>query len=85
MERSEGFLGVLQNWGWGKGDLKENVVQRLGLGNVAIFENHVPGIAAKFITKSSVFILSLGVISLLELKQNNEQKAETIFVVPPYC
>jgi hypothetical protein len=52
---------------------------------VAVFENRQPVTAAKFITKSSLFILLLGVIRLLELKPNNEQKVENIFVAPPYC
>jgi hypothetical protein len=52
---------------------------------VAVFENRQPVIAAKFITKSSLFIQLLGVIRRLELKQISEQKAEHIFVAPPYC
>jgi hypothetical protein len=52
---------------------------------VAVFENRQPVIAAKFITKSSLFILLLGFIRRLELKPNSEQKAEHIFVAPPYC
>jgi hypothetical protein len=52
---------------------------------VAAFENRQPGTAAKFITKSSLFILLLGVIRRLELQPISEQKAENIFVVPPYC
>jgi hypothetical protein len=47
---------------------------------VAAFENRQPVTAAKFITKSSLFILLLGVIRRLELKPNSEQKAENIFV-----
>jgi hypothetical protein len=52
---------------------------------VAVFENRQPVTAAKFITKSSLFILLLGFIRRLELKPNSEQKAEYIFVAPPYC
>jgi len=40
---------------------------------------------AKYITKSSLFILLPGVIRQPELKPNSEQKAEYIFVQPPYC
>jgi len=47
-------------------------------------EKRPPVTAAKFITKSSLFILLLGVIRRLELKPNSEQKAENIFVAPPY-
>ena len=39
-----------------------------------------PVTAAKFINKSSLFILLSGVIHLVELKPNSEQKAEYIFV-----
>jgi len=39
---------------------------------VAVFENRQPVTAAKFITKSSLFILLLGVIRRLELKPNSE-------------
>ena len=59
--------------------------QRTRLGDVAVFENRQPVTAAKFINKSSLFILLLGVIRRLELKPNSEQKAENIFVAPPYC
>jgi hypothetical protein len=55
------------------------------LGDVAVFENRQPVTAAKFITKSSLFILLLGVIRLPKPKLSNEQKAENIFVAPPYC
>jgi hypothetical protein len=51
---------------------------------VAAFENRQPGTAAKFITKSSWFILLLGVIHWLELMPISEQKAENILVAPPY-
>lgn len=47
------------------------------------FENRQPVTAAKFINKSSVFILLPGVIRRLELI--SEQKVENIFVAPPYC
>jgi len=49
------------------------------------FENRQPVTAAKFITKSSLFILLLGVIRRLELKPYSEQKVKNIFVAPPYC
>jgi hypothetical protein len=52
---------------------------------VAAFENRQPVTAAKFINKSSLFILLLGVIRRLELKPNSKQKVENIFVAPPYC
>jgi len=52
---------------------------------VAAFENRQPVTDAKFIIKSSLFVLLLGVIRLLELKPNNELKDENIFVAPPYC
>ena len=63
--------------------LVQYCLQRLRLGDVAVFENRQPVTAAKFITKSSLFILMLGVIRRLELKQNSEQKAENIFVATP--
>jgi hypothetical protein len=53
--------------------------------DVAVFENRQPVTAAKFITKSSLFILLLGVIRRLKPKPNSEQKVENIFVAPPYC
>jgi len=52
---------------------------------VAVFENRQPVTAAKFINKSSLFILLLGVIRRLEQKPISEQKVENIFVAPPYC
>jgi hypothetical protein len=52
---------------------------------VAVFENRQPVTAAKFIIKSSLFILLLGFIRRLGLKLNSEQKAENMFVAPPYC
>jgi len=52
---------------------------------VAVFENRQPVTAAKFITKSSLFILLPGIIRRLELTLNSEQKVEHIFVAPPYC
>jgi hypothetical protein len=53
---------------------------------VAAFENRrQPVTAAKFIKKSSLFILLLGVIRQLEVKPISEQKVENIFVAPPYC
>jgi hypothetical protein len=42
---------------------------------VAVFENRQPGTAAKFIIKSSLFILLFGFIRRLELKPISEQKA----------
>jgi hypothetical protein len=59
--------------------------QRLRLGDVAAFENRQPVTAAKFINKSSLFILLPGVIRRLELKLISEQKVENRFVAPPYC
>jgi hypothetical protein len=58
---------------------------RTWLGDVAVFENRQPVTTAKFIIKSSLFILLLGVIRRLELKPISEQKVENIFVAPPYC
>ena len=55
------------------------------VGNVVVFENRQPVTAAKFINKSSLFNLLLGVTRRLELKPISEQKAENIFVAPPYC
>jgi hypothetical protein len=62
-----------------------NFVQRTRLGDVAVFENRQPVTEAKFITKSSLFVLLLGVIRRLELKLISEQKVEIIFVAPLYC
>ena len=45
---------------------------------MAEFENCQSGTEAKFINKSSLFILSLGVIRRLDLKPNSEQKVEYI-------
>jgi hypothetical protein len=67
------------------GSVNVGCLQRSGLGDVAVFKNRQPVTVAKFITKSSLFILLLGVICRLELKPNSEQKAENIFVAPPYC
>jgi len=53
--------------------------------DVAVFENRQLVTSAKFINKSSLFILLPGFIRQLELKPNSEQKAENIFVAPPYC
>jgi hypothetical protein len=63
----------------------EGIAQRLRLGDMAAFENRQPVTAAKFVNKSSLFILLPGVIRRLELKPIREQKAEHIFVAPPYC
>ena len=52
---------------------------------MAAFEKRQPVTAAKFINKSSLFILLLGIIRRLELKPISEKKAEDIFVAPPYC
>jgi hypothetical protein len=52
---------------------------------VAVFENRQPVTEAKFINKSSWFILLPGVIRRLELKPISEQKVEHKFVAPPYC
>jgi len=52
---------------------------------VAAFENRQPVTATKFINKSSLFILLLGVIRRMELMLNSEHKVENIFVAPPYC
>jgi hypothetical protein len=52
---------------------------------VAVFENRQPVTAAKFIIKSSLFVLLLGVIRLPKMKPSSEQKVEHIFVAPPYC
>jgi hypothetical protein len=52
---------------------------------VAAFENRQTVTEAKFINKSSLFILLLNVIRRLELKPISEQKVENIFVAPPYC
>jgi hypothetical protein len=65
--------------------VRQAFIQRTRLGDVAVFENRQPVTAAKFITKSSLFILLLGVIRRLELKPNSEQKVENLFVAPPYC
>jgi len=62
-----------------------NFCQRTRLGDVAVFENRQPVTVAKFIDKSSLFILLLGFIRRLELKPISEQKDENIFVAPPYC
>jgi hypothetical protein len=51
---------------------------------VAVLENRQPVTDAKFITKSSLLILLPRVIRRLELKPISEQKAENIFVAPPY-
>ena len=56
--------------------------QRTRLGDVAAFENRQPVTEAKFINKSSLFILLLGFIRRLELKPISEQKAENIFRRP---
>jgi hypothetical protein len=48
---------------------------------VAVFENRQPVTAAKFITKSSLFILLLGFIRRLELKMISERDDEDLFVL----
>jgi len=55
------------------------------LGDVVVFKYRQPLIEAKFINKSSLFILLLGVIRLPKMKVINEQNAENTFVAPPYC
>jgi hypothetical protein len=55
------------------------------LGDVVVFEDRQPVTAAKFITKSSLFILLPDVARRLHPKPNSEENAENIFVVPPYC
>jgi hypothetical protein len=57
----------------------------LRIGDGGAFENRQPVTAAKFITKSSLFIILLGVIRRLKLKLNSEKKVDNIFVAPPYC
>ena len=52
------------------------------LGDVVVFENCQPVTAAKFITKSSLFILLLGFIHRLELRLISEQKLENTFPSP---
>jgi hypothetical protein len=47
---------------------------------VAVFENRQPVTAAKFIDKSSLFILLPGIARRLELKLISEQKVENIFI-----
>jgi hypothetical protein len=59
--------------------------QRTRLADVAVFENRQPVTAPKFLNKSSLFILLLGVNRRLEMKSISEQKVEKIFVAPPYC
>ncbi len=44
-------------------------------GDVAVFENRQPVTDAEFINKSSLFVLLLGFIRLLELKPNSELKS----------
>ena len=68
-----------------KGRIQIYISNEQGLGDVAVFENRQPVTEAKFINKSSLFIQLLNVICLLELKTNSDQKAENIFVAPPYC
>jgi len=57
----------------------------LSLGEELVFEIRLPGTVIQFIIKSSLFILLLGFIRRLEMKLITEQKAENIFVAPPYC
>jgi hypothetical protein len=52
---------------------------------VAAFENRQSVTAAKFINKSPLFILLLGVADQAGLLVNTEQKVKNIFVAPPYC
>jgi len=60
-----------------------NGIQQTRLGDLAVLENRQPVTAAKFIIKSSLFILLLGVIRRLKLKPNSEQKVEDLFVALP--
>jgi len=53
-------------------------------GDVAVSENRQPVTAAKFITKTLLFILLPGVSRRLEPKLIGE-KVENTFVAPPYC
>ena len=55
------------------------------LGDVAVFGVRQPVTDAKFMNKSSLFVLLPGVIRRLELKPISEQNAEHLFVAPPYC
>jgi hypothetical protein len=53
------------------------------VGGILCFVRPVP--AAKFINKSSLYILFPGVIRRLKLNPNSEQKVEHIFVARTYC
>ncbi len=55
--------------------LSQGCLQRLRFGNVAVFEKRQPVTEAKFINKSSLFILLLGVILRLELKPIRQTKS----------
>ena len=48
--------------------------------DVAVFENRQSATAAKFINKSSLFILLPGVVRRPELKPNSEQEVENMSV-----
>ena len=50
-----------------------------------VFENRQPATEAKFIIKSSLFILLLSLIRRQEPKLIANQEAENKFIVPPYC
>jgi hypothetical protein len=58
-------------------------VKALAMWRYSVF--HLPGTAADYRYKSSLFILLFGVIRPPEPKPTSEQKAENIFVSPPYC
>ena len=58
--------------------LSTNFAQRIRPDDVAVFENIQPLTEAKFINKSSFFILLPGVIRRLELRLISEQKQESI-------
>jgi len=79
------FQLVFVNYALDESEASKGDAQRLRLGDVAVFENRQPVTAAKFIIKSSLFILLVVVIHRLELKYNSEQKVEHIFVAPSYC
>ena len=59
--------------------------QRYGLAMWRKSVIRLPVTEAKYINNCSLFILLPGVIRQLGLKPNSEQKAEDMFVMPPYC
>jgi hypothetical protein len=56
------------------------LVQRLRLGDVAVFENRQPVTAAKFITKCSLFILMLAVIRRPAILPNRMLAVRCLFL-----